>query len=118
MATNTNVNVTYQAYDRSRTATASFERNMRRVSQSIANIAGVSLGFYGIYRGLSSATEAAVEFEYNMAKVATMLDNQSMKHLPQVEKAIEALSVQYGKSAADLQATTYTILSNQIAVDK
>jgi len=84
------------------------------VGRSALALAGVGGGLYGVKRALGSVTREAVDFEYELAKVGTMLVGPSMRALPQLGREIERLSVQYGKGAKDLNAATYTILSNQI----
>lgn len=87
------------------------------LSRQLLAMAGVGGGLYALQRIIKSSTTSFVDFEYGLAKVATMLGS-NIDLLPQIRNQIERLSVTYGKSTSDLVAASYDILSAQIPVSK
>ena len=83
--------------------------------------AGITMGiqaamsaFQGLKQWLEDSIKKYREFETAMAEVSTMLDAQSMKHLPNLEKGIVELANVYGKSATDMASAMYQTLSASV----
>lgn len=64
--------------------------------------------------GLGVAINQAAKFQKQMAQVSTMLDQQSMKHMPRFEKQIKSMAIEFGESTATLADGLYNILSASI----
>ena len=60
---------------------------------------------------LAEAAEKAGEFEVGMSKVATMLDETTMRQLPDLGRAVQGLAGEYNRSAADIQGAMFQTLS-------
>jgi len=58
--------------------------------------------------------KAISSFQDQMANVSTMLDDQSMKYMPEYSKAIQDMSVQFGESTDTIAGGLYDILSASI----
>ena len=58
------------------------------------------------------------EFEYQMAEVSTILDITMIHKSFQYSKAIESMSVRFGKSVEDLSSGMYDILSAAVDVEQ
>jgi TP901 family phage tail tape measure protein len=74
-------------------------------------------GLYIAYKAISIVKESVREFavfERQMANVSTMLNDQSMKHLPQYGRQIRTLSIAMGEGTATLSKGLYDILSASI----
>lgn len=83
--------------------------------------AGITMGiqaamaaFQGLKQWIGESIKKYREFETAMAEVSTMLDAQSMKHLPNLEKGIVDLANVYGKSATDMASAMYQTLSASV----
>jgi TP901 family phage tail tape measure protein len=61
-----------------------------------------------------AATKVFSTFEDDLARVSTMLDEQSMKHMPQYEDSLKQISVAFGESTHTLSRGLYDILSATI----
>lgn len=104
--------------------TAVFESKMRKARGSVSgfgNAAGMvgkilAAGF--VAQGVRVAIRSAVDFEYQMAMVNTMLDKTSGKHLPMLSKSIRAFSREFGEGTATLSKGMYDILSASIDATK
>lgn len=64
--------------------------------------------------GLGIAVNQAAKFQQQMAQVSTMLDQQSMKHMPLFEKKIKSMSIEFGEATSTLADGLYNILSASI----
>lgn len=64
--------------------------------------------------GLGVAINQAAKFQKQMAQVSTMLDQQSMKHMPRFEKQIKSMAIEFGESTSTLADGLYNILSASI----
>lgn len=109
---------------RTRATVGKFDKSMsktnatvRRLGRSMLAMAGVGGGLYLISNMLRSSGREAIGFEYNLARVATML-GKNIDYLPKLRNEIDRLSVTYGKSTTDLTSGLYDILSAQIPVAK
>ena len=88
-----------------------------KLGRSLMMMAGVGGGIYMLQRGLRglrTSVEEFAGFEYAMAKVSTMLNEQSMKYLPAYSKEIRNMATEYGASTADMTEGLYMLLSGQI----
>ena len=96
------------------TTTSRTTATVMKLGRSLLMMAGVGGGLYMVSRGLRTSVKGAVDFEYQLARVSTMLNTANMKYLPEYRKEIERMSVQYGKSVEDLTDASYEILSKMI----
>ncbi len=74
-------------------------------------------GLWLAYKGVSVVRESVKEFaafERQMANVSTMLNEQSMRHLPQYSRQIRTLSISMGESTDTLSKGLYDILSASV----
>ena len=81
--------------------------------QSTAKIA-----FIGAAAAMGFAIFQAAKFQKQLAMVATMLDETSMKFMPAYATGLRRLSVQYGESTETLAKGLYDILSASIPASK
>ena len=109
-----------------------FERGARRANQSmrsmqrqslalhkaVLKVGAVYYGAKGLVRIFQAVTREAVDFEYGMAKVNTMLTAQSEHYLPRLTAQIRTLARAYGESTESLSQGTYDILSAGINAEK
>ncbi len=65
-----------------------------------------------------AAGKAAMSFQDQMAKVATMLDVSTMDMLPNMTKQVKALSMEIGRSTEDISDGLFAILSAQVPANK
>jgi len=63
---------------------------------------------------IGGTIKGAAEFEKQIAKVSTMLNNSTMKFLPAYRKEIAALAVEYGQTTEALTDATYDFISAQL----
>jgi len=71
-----------------------------------------------ISAGIGVGVKAAMDFEKQMAFVATMLDKHTEKYLPAMSKAVEEMAVTYGESTRTLTKGLYDVLSAGIEAEK
>jgi TP901 family phage tail tape measure protein len=90
---------------RSQTSLQKFRQGAVRAAKSMSLVLAPAIGI---------AIKSAVDFEQQMAKVSTMLDDAGGKHLPRMAKEIDRLSRAMGQSTTDLSNALYDILSAQI----
>ena len=121
MSLMTQVGMEFIARDRSRGGINSFNRNLRTtsnavqmLSRNLLAVAGVGGGVYMLRNILAGSISGFADFEKSMAKVSTMLDEQTMNHLPRYNAEIRRMSVEYGEAAENLSTGLYDILSAQI----
>ena len=83
-----------------------------------AGFAAVTMGlsvlqrtFTGLQQWLGDSITKFREFERSMSEVATMLNEMDERLLPEMTRAIEGMSMAFGKSAVDLSRGMYQILS-------
>ena len=77
-----------------------------------------TFGLYAVQRGLKATMKPAMEFQTQLAKVSTMLDQTSMKSMTRFQRGLQSLSVQFGESTKTLSKGLYDILSASIAPAK
>lgn len=58
--------------------------------------------------------KSAMAFEAELAQVSTMLDDVSMKHMPEFKSGLQALAMEFGESTSTLSKGLYDILSASI----
>ena len=80
---------------------------------SLAKMAAIALA--GIIVG---SVKGFASFEEQLANIATMLDEQTMKFMPRYEKELTRLSIKFGESTKTLSAGLYAVLSASIPAEK
>jgi len=70
--------------------------------------------FQMLKQHITEGVQSYRQFEDAMAEVDTMLQGTSEKYLPEMQTAIEDLSVQWGKSANDMARGMYQVLSASV----
>jgi len=73
-----------------------------------------TFGIYALQRAFKSIITPAVAFESQLAEVSTMLDKTAMSILPEYEKGLRRMSVEFGESTETLSKGLYDILSASI----
>ena len=99
------------------TTTSRTTTMVTKLGRSLMMMAGVGGGIYMLQRslrGMRASVEEFAAFEQGMAKVSTMLNEQTMKYLPAYGKEIRKMSTEYGTSLTDMTEGLYKILSGQI----
>ena len=74
----------------------------------------VMQAFQMLKQYITDGVKSYREFEDAMAEVDTMLQGTTEKYLPEMQTAIEDLSVQWGKSANDMARGMYQVLSASV----
>jgi TP901 family phage tail tape measure protein len=109
-----------------------FEREMRKTRQSIGYLhkdvsgiqrafsafgrfVGVTVGFHAINQAIRASITEFSAFEKKMAEVSTMLDDQAIKFMPQYDKAIRRMAMNFGETTDSLGTGLREILSALIA---
>jgi len=86
------------------------------LTRSLRSLTGLpALGVGAMFAG--SVAQIA-KFQEQMGFVSTMLDEQSMKLMPQYEKAVRSLAVQFGEGTETISRGLYQTLSASIAPAK
>ena len=98
-----------RALDKAQRRLDRFSRRVQRLGRRLLFLGGVPLFF---------ATKAAMDFEHQMSKVATMVDEASMSSMPRLTAAVKRLAEEYGQSTETLADGLYDILSAQVAVSQ
>lgn len=86
-------------------------------SSALKGLTGRLTAVYLGYRALGiirRSTRDFADFEMQMANVSTMLNDQSMRYLPEYENRIRKLSISMGESTETLSKGLYDILSATI----
>jgi TP901 family phage tail tape measure protein len=68
--------------------------------------------------GLAAATRVSASFEQQLAQVSTMLDDTTMKYLPEYSKQLRSLSVDFAEGTGTLSKGLYDILSASVDAGK
>jgi len=84
------------------------------VSRSMLAMAGVGGGMYAIKGILTSTVSEFASVDKTMAKISTMLDDQSMYLLPKYRTELDRFTKKYGESFGSLGEGLYDILSAQV----
>lgn len=90
------------------------ERGLKRVAAGFVGVAGV----YKAYNFAKSAVKDYAALELEMANVSTMLNEQTMKFLPQYTKQVRYLSTQMGEATSSLSTGLYDILSASVSAEE
>jgi len=77
----------------------------------------IALGV-GLAAGVALSIKAGAAFESQMAKVATMLDEQTMSYIPKFGRAVKDLAIKFGEATVSITGGLYSILSASIAAGK
>jgi hypothetical protein len=93
-------------------------KSLNKTIRGVGAALGVSFGAYAIGSTLRSSVREFASFEKQLAQVSTMLDDQSMSHLPRYKEEIRSLSVDMGESTATLSRGLYDILSASVDASK
>ena len=97
----------------------SFHSRLQKTSMVMGKMAATARRAFLISgAAIAGAVYAYAKFERQVAMVSTMLDEGSMKHLPQYQKALKNMSVEFGESTATLAKGLYDILSASVAPEK
>lgn len=72
----------------------------------------------GLVAAVGLSIKAFISFEQQMAKVATMLSEQTMRLIPKYTRAIKDLAVRFGEGTASITEGLYNILSASIPAGK
>ena len=96
-----------------------FSKSILGVQKSIGNAAkniqrqtkrlAIAATAYGL-----ASVKAFSSFEEQMAFVSTMLNEQSMRHMPQYTKAVKNMAVEFGESTETISRGLYNILSASV----
>jgi len=105
--------------DEAKTSLGKFGAAVRDNAQGFRN-AGIAIGaFSAAVIGLGTkGVMSAAKFESQLQNVATMLDNTTMKFMPEYKKGLENLAQKYGESTATLSKGLYDILSASVDAEK
>lgn len=71
---------------------------------------------YAAFKAFKTVISWAMEFETELANVATMLDKSTMHYMPQYENQLMQLARKYGESTKTLSKGLYDVLSASIGV--
>lgn len=92
---------------------------LRTFSSSLARMGRITMGV-----GLSAGAAVGImmkaygDFEENMAKVSTMLDENSMKYMPAFTEGIKKMATEFGEGTNTLSWGLYQILSAGVNASK
>jgi len=95
-------------------ATLGVQNGLRTLGQ----VAGVSIGLYTINRAIRASVSEFAAFEKQMANVSTLLNDQSMRYMPQYSSAIRKMSMDFGEGTETLSKGLYDIISASVAPSK
>jgi len=101
-------------------ADASVKKTDKALAGLSAQVSRAAIGLVGLgaaYKGIRYTTTAVKDFaafELGLANVSTMLNDQTMKYLPEYEKQISRLATQYGQATGTLNKGLYDILSASV----
>jgi len=104
-------------------STQSFGKSIQSgIVRHAAGIRMTGLAIAGLGAAMTAMTvlsiKAAMSFEKQLANVSTMLDDISMKHMPEYEEGLREMSKAFGQSTDTLSKGLYDILSASIAPSK
>lgn len=85
----------------------SFGKSARRAATGLIGLAAA----WRALRFAGSSLRAFADFETSLARVSTMLDDQTAHFLPEYEKQIAALAIRYGQTTKALSKGTFDIIS-------
>lgn len=103
--------ITNESKKMGKTSKTSYNGVMQNVVALSGALATLKLAF------LDSAN-AAIDFEYQLAKVGSMLNEGSRKFLPVYSKQLKNMSIEFGQGTDVLSDGLYNILSAQIEAGK
>lgn len=98
-------------------ATTAVQGGATKAAGAVAGLAKSLGGLYLAYKALGTIKQSVKDFaafERQMANVSTMLQEQSMKYLPQYSRQIRAMAIEVGEGTATLSKGLYDILSASI----
>lgn len=90
---------------------ARFDGLISKFGPLIAGVMGTVFALGKLYSFLDKATEKAGQFEYKMAEVSTLLEQDQMKLMPKLGNMVLDLSAKYGKATDDMSKATYQAIS-------
>jgi len=88
------------------------------LSRQLLTMVGVGGGLYALQRGLRRSVTEYASFEHGMAKVSTMLDDQTRRLLPDMKNEIRGMSIAYGEAKESMVEGLYDILSGQVKAEE
>ncbi len=90
------------------------DRSLKKQDKTVRNAAvgliSLAVAWKALRFGMSSL-KAFADFETSLARVSTMLDDQTAHFLPEYEKQIAALAIRYGQTTKALSKGTFDIIS-------
>ena len=89
-----------------------FERAMDKVTRSAKRAIIAITAYTGV------SIKAFSSFEEQMAQVSTMLNQQTMRHMPAYSKAIKGMAIEFGEGTKTLSEGLYNILSASIPAEQ
>ena len=100
-------------------AAAKIPKNVERSELALkkAKIAAVAFGV-AIVVAFKASIKGAIDYQQQLATVATMLDRQTMHLLPQFRKEIDKMRIAFGEGSATLTKGAFDILSAGIDASK
>jgi len=100
--------------------TKAFGRGLRHFGRDIGRHLkrGLKIATAAAIGGLTLSIRQAAKFEYQMAKVSSMLLGKSMEWMPRLTRGVQDLAVEWAQGTDVLSDGLYNILSSSIPVDK
>lgn len=98
-------------------ATTAVQGGATKAAVAVAGLAKNLGGLYLAYKTLGTVKQSVRDFatfERQMATISTMLNEQTMRFLPQYSRQIRAMAIDVGESTATLSKGLYDILSASI----
>lgn len=97
------------------------DKSFLKFSKGTKNIALGLIGMAAAYKALRFSIASVKEFaafEMGLANVSTMLDDTSMKYMPQYERQLKKMAREFGQTTGVLSKGLYDILSASVKADK
>lgn len=91
---------------------------MKRMATGALQLAGVGGGLYMLQSVIRGSVREFVSFEKQLGKISTMLEEHTMRYLPQYGAELRKMSVKYGESMESLTEGLYDLLSAEIDASK
>ncbi len=97
------------------------EKSFLNFSKGTKNIAVglIAMGVaYKAFRFAISSVKEFAAFEMGLANVSTMLDDATMKYMPEYERQLKKMAIEFGQSTDTLSKGLYDILSASVSADE
>ncbi len=113
-----NVKIVISAQDRTKVGFGSASRGLKGLGSSFKQLGAIILGPLGIVAGIAALTagiskgiKATADFEQQMSNIATLISGDSTRAIDDFREGIQALLKVTPKSAEELGAAAYQIVS-------